>query len=212
MGDLELLQPNSRKSMSQVLEAWFGSFSESFNAIKVGRIESVNFSNQTVDVQILHKNSRVVFNKEELQDYPLLKAVPFVVLGGGGSNITFPISKGDNCLLLFCDYEIDRWWETGQNLPANYGRKHDLSDAFALVGVHSLVDLVQGYSQYVKLAYSDSSYIEVGDTITLNNDETTASGKFTAEELHANTAATGAFVSADGKTITVVDGIITEIS
>lgn len=211
-GGLELLQPNSRKSMSQVLEAWFGSFSESFNAIKVGRIENVNFSNQTVDVQILHKNSRIVFNKEELQDYPLLKAVPFVVLGGGGSNITFPISKGDNCLLLFCDYEIDRWWETGQNLPANYGRKHDISDAFALVGVHSLVDLVQGYSQYVKLKYSDSSYIEVGETITLNNDETTASGKLTAEELHANTASTGAFVSADGKTITVVDGIITEIS
>ena len=134
--------------MSQALESWFGNFSESFNAIKIGKVQGVNLDNQTVDVQILHKRKSIKSNKLELRDYSLLQGVPFVVLGGGASSLTFPISVGDNCLLLFCDYEIDRWWDTGENLPANFERRHDISDAFALIGVHSMVDLLQGYSQY----------------------------------------------------------------
>lgn len=166
--------------MSQALEAWFGNFSESFNAIKIGRIEGVNTDNQTVDVQILHKKVNKVFKTRELKDYPLLKSVPFIVLGGGNSSLTFPISVGDNCLLLFCDYEIDRWWGTGESLPANFERRHDISDAFALIGVHSMVDLLQGYSRYVQLKYSDESKITVGNEITLDNAEVTATGNLTA--------------------------------
>lgn len=223
MGDLELLQPNSRKSFSQALESWFSTFSESFNCIKIGKIQNVNTSLQTVDVQILHKRVDINKNKRELKDYALLKQVPFIVLGGGNSNLTFPISKGDNCLLMFCDYEIDRWWDTGENLPANYERKHDISDAFAIVGVHSMVDLLQGYSQYVKLKYSDSSYIEIGESIDINNEQTNVSGKLdvagditgsakATAELHDSRGVTGTFTTVDSKTITVTDGVITNIS
>ena len=127
MGGSVLNHPNSKKSLTEGIMKWFLNFSESLACIKVGRIENVNLDNQTVDVTILHKRKnntivdRVVYN-----DYPLLKGVPFVVLGGGGGSLTFPISAGDNCLLLFCDYEIDRWWDTGENLPANFERRHDI--------------------------------------------------------------------------------------
>lgn len=215
--------------MSQALESWFGNFSESFNAIKIGKVQGVNVDNQTVDVQILHKRKSIKSNKLELRDYSLLQGVPFVVLGGGTSSLTFPISVGDNCLLLFCDYEIDRWWDTGENLPANFERRHDISDAFALIGVHSIVDLIEGYSKYVKLKYSDSSFIEVGKYITLNNGLTLATGKLGVEkslnvtgnivgearataELHDSRGISGSFTTVDGKTITVVDGIITNIA
>lgn len=180
MGDLELLQPNSNKSLTQAIGEWFSNFSESFNAIKIGRIEGVDFEKQTVDVQILHKKVNQVFKTRELKDYPMLKSVPFIVLGGGGGSLTFPISVGDNCLLLFCDYEIDRWWDTGESLPANFERRHDISDAFAIVGVHSMVDLLQGYSRYVQLKYSDESKITVGNEITLDNAEVVATGNLTA--------------------------------
>ena len=149
---------------------------------------------------------------QKLRDYPLLQQVPFVVLGGGNGRLTFPIKVGDNCLLLFCDYEIDRWWDTGEALPATYDRRHNISDAFALIGVHSMADLIQGYSNYVRLQYSSSSGITIGEKIELQNAETEATGKFTATELHATTAATGTFRSADNKTITVKDGIITVIA
>jgi hypothetical protein len=216
--------PNSKKSLTDVLCNWFANFSESFNCIKIGKIVSVNTSNQTVDVQVLHKRIYAPnLIKRELRDYPLLKSVPFVVLGGGNSYLTFPISVGDNCLLLFNDYEIDRWWDTGENLPSTFDRKHDISDAFALVGVHSMVDLIQGYSQYVKLKYSESSYIEVGDSVNINNEQTNVSGKLdvtgditgsskATAELHSTHGATGSFTNVSGQTLTIVDGIITNIS
>jgi hypothetical protein len=209
--------------MAQALESWFSNFSDSFNCIKIGRIEGVDTNNQTVDVQILHKRTDINKNKRELKDYALLKQVPFVVMGGGNSNLTFPIAKGDNCLLLFCDYEIDRWWDTGESLPSTFERKHDISDAFAIIGIHSMVDLLQGYSQYVKLKYSDSSYIEVGESVDIVNEQTNVSGKLSVTgditgsakataELHDNRQVTGTFVTVDNKTITITDGIITSIS
>lgn len=235
-------KPNSKKSLTDVLDNWFGNFTNSLNCIKIGKITSVNTSNQTVNVQILHKgvdSSNLV--KRELYDYPLLQDVPFIVLGGGNSYLSFPISVGDNCLLLFNDYEIDRWWDTGESLPANFERKHDISDAFALIGVHSIVDLIQGYSSYVHLKYSDNSSITVGEVIDVTNAQTNVSGKLdvndditgkakleidddatfkgdiTGEkkataELHDTRLASGTFATADQKTVTVQDGIIISIS
>lgn len=219
-----LNHPNSNKSSSEVLAKWFSNFSESTNCIKIGKIEGVDYDSQTVNVSILHKRrDDNEVRKQVLHDYPMLKAVPFIVLGGGGGSLTFPISVGDNCLLLFCDYEIDRWWDTGESLPATFERKHDISDAFALIGVHSMVDLLQGYSQYVKLKYSDSSYVEVGESVDIYNEQTNVSGKLdvtgditgsakATAELHDSRGVTGMFVTVDNKTITVADGIITNIA
>lgn len=224
MGDSELLKPNTSKSMSEVLSHWFEVFSDSFNSIKVGKITAVDLSKQTVDVQILHKRvNENNLTKRELRDYPVLLGVPFVVLGGGTSHLTFPISIGDNCLLMFCDFEIDRWWDSGEAQPSNFERRHDISDAFAIVGVHSLVDLIQGYSQYVELKYSDSSKITVGESIDLTNEQTNISGKLdvvdditgqakATAELHSTHGATGTFTNVSGQTLTIVDGIITNIS
>lgn len=234
--------PNSKKSLTDVLVHWFENFSYSFNCVKIGKITKVNTSNQTVSVQILHKRiTDSNMSKRELRDYPLLQDVPFVVLGGGQSYISFPISVGDNCLLFFNDYEIDRWWETGENLPANFERRHDISDAFALVGVHSLANLIDDYSQYVHLKYSGNSSITVGETIDIKNAQTNISKKLdvgddasfkknvsiekdlsvkgditgdkkATAELHDTRLISGAFRTADNKTVTVVDGIIVSIS
>lgn len=217
-------KPNSNKSMSEALSAWVHSISDSFNSVKVGKIISVNTSNQTVDVQILHKRVKPNVSKiRELREYPPLLQVPFVVLGGGGSHLTFPISVGDNCLVFFCDFEIDNWWTSGEAQPSNYERRHDISDAFALIGVHSMVDLIQGYNQYVQLKYSGTSNIVVGQTIDITNDQTNVSGKLdvvgditgqakATAELHDSRGISGSFTTADSKTVTVVDGIITSIS
>ncbi len=219
-----MLKPNSNKSLSQVLSFWFENFSDAFNAVKVGKITAVNTSNQTVDVQILNKKVKQdTMTERVLRDYPVLLSVPFVVLGGGGSNLTFPISVGDNCLVFFCDFEIDNWWTSGEAQPSNYERRHDISDAFALVGVHSMVDLIQGYNQYVQLKYSGTSNIVVGQTIDITNEQTNVSGKLdvanditgqakATAELHDSRGVSGSFRSDDNKTITVVDGIITGIA
>lgn len=225
-----MLKTNTNRSLTEVFQNWFNNFSDSCNCIKIGKITAVNTSNQTVNVQVLHKRvNQSNLTKRELRDYPLLQGVPFVVLGGGSSHLTFPIAVGDNCLLLFNDYEIDRWWDTGENLPSNFERKHDISDAFALVGVHSMVDLIQGYSNYVHLKYSNNSSITVGETIDVTNEQTNVSGKLdvgddatfhgditgdakATAELHSTHGATGTFTNVLGETLTIQDGIIIQIS
>lgn len=218
-----MLKPNSNKSMADALEQWFGSFSESFNCIKIGKIISVDYEHQTVNVEIMHKRTIEQPAKNVLRAYPQLQNVPFISLRGGASYLTLPVTAGDSCVLLFCDYEIDKWVNTGTNQPATYQRKHDISDAIALTGINSLTDLIKGYSQYVKLQYNDNSNIVVGDEISINNETTNVSGKLNVKsditgdtkctsELHSTNGATGTFTNYNGNTLTIEDGIITKIS
>ena len=212
-----MLKPNSKKSLSDALSTWFASFSDSFNSIKVGKVLNVNYQNQTVDVQILHKRVKEdTYTERVLREYPPLLQVPFIVLGGGSSSLTFPISVGDNCLLLFCDFEIDRWWESGEAQPSNYDRKHDISDAFAIIGIHSMVDLLQGYSRYVQLKYSDNSKIIVGNEITLNNAQVTAtgdvnaSGTITGSQLIAENGFSGV-ITVGNQLLSFANGILISV-
>lgn len=208
-----MLSVNPKKTLHQLLDKVKANVSTNTNCIKIGQVESFNPENQTVSVTIQHKISRTdAYGNRVLFDYPLLKDLPVVVLGGGNSHITFPISKGDQCLVLFNDYEIDQWWVSKEPRPSEFRREHDISDGFALVGVHSLVDLIQGYSQYIDLHYSADSNIIVGDTVEVNNSTINLNGTTIASDLHSQTGATGDFVSQDNKTVTVVDGIITSIA
>lgn len=58
---------------------------------------------------------------------------PFGSLGG----VTFPVSVGDECLLVFASRCIDGWWEQGGVAKQAEYRMHDLSDGFAVLGVAS---------------------------------------------------------------------------
>jgi len=61
--------------------------------------------------------------------------VPVYFPSGGGFELTFPVAAGDHCLLIFAERCIDSWFVAGQPAPPDDYRQHDLSDAFALVGV-----------------------------------------------------------------------------
>lgn len=74
---------------------------------------------------------------------PLLVDVPVMFPGGGGVSLTFPIKKGDECLVVFSARCIDAWWQLGAGSGATPGqvppdaRMHNLSDGFAFVGLRS---------------------------------------------------------------------------
>ncbi len=59
---------------------------------------------------------------------PVLQDVP-VFLSGTVTDVV----AGDSCLLIFADFCIDGWFETGQPVVPLSPRSHDLSDAFALI-------------------------------------------------------------------------------
>lgn len=228
---------NAEKSLQQVLSKLTNSIKTSIHCVKIGEIISFDKTDQTASVRVLHvMDSNYNTRLEETVEYPVLGKVPVVIMGGGGTYISHPISAGDQCLLLFCDYMIDSWWVSGTAQPSIVPRKHDIADPIAIVGLNATPKAIQDYSDYLKLQYSPESNIIIGDSIDVNNEtinlngNTTNSGTMevvgdttmdanlnvaqvaTAQSLHATSAASGTFVSADNKTVTVVDGIVVTIA
>lgn len=82
----------------------------------------------------------------ELVNLPLLLDCPVVFPRGGGCSLTFPIKKGDECLVVFSSRAIDLWWQNGGVQPPVEIRMHDLSDGFAIVGVYSQPNVIPNVS------------------------------------------------------------------
>lgn len=69
---------------------------------------------------------------------PLLLDCPVQFPSGGGCTLTFPLAKGDECLVVFGSRCIDLWWQNGGIKPQAQLRMHDLSDGFVIPGVSSV--------------------------------------------------------------------------
>lgn len=110
---------------------------------------------------------------------PLLVDVPVVFPRGGGCTLTFPVSEGDECLVIFADRCIDFWWQSGGIQEPVDGRMHDLSDAFCIVGPQSQAKKIGGISTTGAQLRTDdgSAFIEVaaGHDVTVKTP-----GKLTA--------------------------------
>ena len=122
--------------------------SASINCCQTGKITGIN-ANGTVTVAInFQKIIRGVIPIEgnpimgdQIVQYPALVNVPVFVYQGGGAAILMPIAVGDPCILLFCDRDLDIWFETGQVAPPNSDRVHNINDAIALVGLNNSLSL-----------------------------------------------------------------------
>jgi phage baseplate assembly protein V len=110
---------------------------------------------------------------------PLLVDVPVYFPRGGGVTLTFPITEGDECLVIFADRCIDYWWQSGGVQEPVDPRQHHLADAFALVGPQSQAQKISGISTSAAQLRTDdgAAFIEVsaGHNITVNTP-----GKLTA--------------------------------
>lgn len=71
------------------------------------------------------------------ESLPILPHCPLQFPRGGGFSLTFPVSEGDECLLVFSCRSLDEWWQYGKGGPSYDLRMHDLSDAIAIVGITS---------------------------------------------------------------------------
>ena len=65
-------------------------------------------------------------------EMPLLRDVPVLM------PVSFEVSPGDFCLVIFADCDIDSWLESGEAEEPASGRMHSLSDGVALVGYKSI--------------------------------------------------------------------------
>ncbi|HEC0636073.1 TPA: translation initiation factor IF-2 [Klebsiella pneumoniae] len=111
--------------------------------------------------------------------YPLILDAPVIFPRGGGCTLTFPISAGDECLVIFADRCIDFWWQNGGVQNGSRGRMHDYSDAFVIPGPQSQAKKISGISTTAAQLRTDdgSAFIELaaGHDVTVKTP-----GKLTA--------------------------------
>lgn len=108
----------------------------------IGIIESFDASKQIAVVQPAIKKIVVIENRETItyttENHPLLVNVPIVFPGGGDWFMTFPVKKGDECLIFSMERSIGKWKKNGGvQDPSNYKRKLSFKDAVAMVGIQS---------------------------------------------------------------------------
>jgi hypothetical protein len=124
----------------------------SFNCIKLGEIQSFSPTLKTAQVRVLFKR---ILEDKTVVSQPLLMDCPVFTLQGGGGAIRFPITKGDQCLLLFSDRSLDTWFKTGMESAPSDKRCHSLSDGIILVGMNAQTSTLPTYkTNEVELEYA----------------------------------------------------------
>jgi len=129
-----------------------------------GIIQSFNAGAITATVQLAIKGIvHAPDGSAQFVNLPLLVDVPVHFPRGGGCTLTFPVTKGDECLVVFAARCIDGWWQSGGVQAPIDPRIHDLSDGFAFVGFFSQATKISGIStSTAQLRSNDgSTYVEV---------------------------------------------------
>lgn len=145
--------------------------------------------------------------------------LPFFRTQGGRSGLVIDPVVGDIGLAVYAERDTSNVVRTQAEGAAPTDRTYSSADGFYLGGF-----LNAAPTQYlvmdedgIAVFTPDTLALEAQDTATLKapsidvTGTVGVTGALTATSLHAGNGATGTFTSADGKHITVVDGIITLI-
>ncbi len=233
-------QLTNKPTLLNTLTALQDCINYNMNCVKVATVVSFDKEKLTVCCKVNNKRLQQLKKdgNQVLRDYPLIYAkVHF--LGWGDIGATFPINEGMEGILLFNDRELETWFLTGEGGNLAYNRCHDLTDALFICGVHSIpnIPLVPFVEECLHIYYKNSD-IQIKDTeITTNTTDynlnsttntikstntnitstitqtgdVTITGTTKSTTLQDLTAATNTFTSADGKIVTVVNGIVRSI-
>lgn len=108
------------------------------------QVVSFNAEKQTVEAQPLIREKLVDRQTGTISFVPLpvLVDIPVCFPQAGNFVLTMPVAAGDEVLLVFSDNNIDSWWEAGGIQNWNDRRRHDLSDAIAVVGLNSVPNVI----------------------------------------------------------------------
>ncbi len=144
------LIPNEPR-MADLLTYWQKQIGLQFNCHHIGTVQSFNSLTQTATATINYKKTFLEFSDTadysyKNDDYPLLIDCPVIVLGGGNGLLTFPITSGDECLIMFNDRDIDNWFSGSSTSGNATGRLHSFSDAVILVGLRSTPHFIVNYN------------------------------------------------------------------
>lgn len=101
-----------------------------------GRIDAYDPATQraTVSIELLRELETEDGERVELSIAPISN-VPVMFPRSGGFALTFPVSVGDKCLIVFAERDISGWMQRGEVTVPPDARRHAYSDAIALLGL-----------------------------------------------------------------------------
>ena len=173
--------PTEWSVMTQLMDA----VTKSIAVMDVGVIVGVDTVHRTVDVQPLTK---IKNEKNEYIKKAIRYETPYIEI----SSIRYPVSVGDECIVIYADNNIDRA-KNGANEPTQplLEDPHGVNNGVAILGFHPQTEQAE-----------EATHLELSDGTEIS---------ITAPTIKISTGASGTFVSQDSKTITVEHGIITKI-
>lgn len=185
-----------------------------------GIVQSFDAAKQTASVQPAIR--RVFVTRQgieevlEAKDLPVLINVPVQFPRGGGFSLTFPVKKGDECLLVFTERSLDNWHKFGGVRDPGARRFHSLSDATVFVGISSIPNKVPSYdSVNTQLKKDDGTAtvsINADSSIDVNADSNvniTSGADIVGECVNLTANASGAVDVTAGSACTVTAANIT---
>lgn len=107
-----------------------------------GMITTYDAAKQRATVKLLVKDGHVGESSErEAISLPEVSDAIVMFVGPKNGRWTYPVAKGDLCLVSFCSSSIEVWRQVGGEVDPRDDRRHDISDAVAIVGLHHFADV-----------------------------------------------------------------------
>lgn len=115
----------------------------------VAKVVSVDYDRQTITAQPLIREKIIdsITGETYWQQLPVISDVPLCFPQFGGFVLTMPVKAGDEVVLSFSDSCFDSWFTKGGIQNWNDRRRHDLSDAIAIVGINNQTNTIDNFSQ-----------------------------------------------------------------
>ena len=123
--------------LRQALDALRREIFSTLHVAMPGTVTAYDASDGTVSVRPALRRRT---SSDQILPAPILPRVPVLL-----PSSDYTPAPGDPCLLIFSDFCLDGFLDTGQPVLPPSPRSHDLSDAFALVGFGPAIrNLVKG--------------------------------------------------------------------
>lgn len=173
--------PKAYATPSADLKSVLGNFVQNrmkqIDTVTIGIIQTFYPETQTADIlpaikrwAQTEKADTVVFKAES---QPVLTGVPVSFPSGGGWTMTFPVSAGDECILLAVQRDSSNWRTSGGEVEAESPRRsHSFKDAIAIVGINSEATALSSFNSSEPELRNESGSVKftLGETGASIND------------------------------------------
>lgn len=164
------LPPIPRANLDQTLAKFGEHVFSQLNCHRVGIIESFDATKQVAKIQLVDNWVINTFTgRSENRIEPIVNC-PVVFPYGTNGGITFPVTKGDECLVLFNDRNLQNWQMTGAITTPATQRMHSITDAIALVGISSVPNAIPDFNNtYPQLSSPLGGKVITGEKVIIIN-------------------------------------------